>query len=281
VRHRALPGTRITRNLCGELTARDTRPDGKEPDMHQHLDHNGACFLSLIDGRVKLLTALALLVMVLSAGGWLFPLVTAGLCITVCRMRGVPIKTLLLRFAEPGFIILMIVLLKLFFTGKSPLFTIHLAGLEISGYREGLSEGLAIGSRITGGVAVMATLVVFTPFTELMAALAWLRVPRVFIDITIFAWRYLFLLFDDAKVIYSAQKNRLGYSGYRKGLRSFGTLTGTLVIKAFDSSQSITTAMVQRGYDGTMPMLKQKPFRSVEVAAGCAFLMCMGMLWSI
>ncbi len=249
--------------------------------MHQLPNHNGACLLSRIDGRIKLLTALALLIMVLSAGDWLFPLATAGLCITVCRMRGVPMKTLLFRFAEPGFIIIMIVLLKLFFTGTVPLFTLHFAGLEVSGYREGLSEGLAIGSRITGAVAVMATLVFFTPFTELMAALSWLRVPRVFIDITIFAWRYLFLLFDDAKVIYSAQKNRLGYSGYRKGLRSFGTLTGTLVIKAFDSSQSVTTAMVQRGYDGTMPMLKQKPFRSVEIAAGCAFLMCMGMLWTI
>jgi len=28
-------------------------------------------------------------------------------------------------------------------------------------------------------------------------------------------------------------------------------------------------------------MLKQKPLRSVEIAAGCAFLMCMGMLWKI
>ena len=249
--------------------------------MHQLLKHNCDCLLTRIDGRVKLLTALALLVMVLSAGGWQFPLATAGLCLTVCRIRGVPAKTLLLRFAEPFFIILMIVLLKLFFTGTTPLFTLHLTGLQITGYREGLLEGLMIGSRISGAVAVMAALVMFTPFTELMAALAWLRVPRGFIDITLFAWRYLFLLFDDAKVIYSAQKNRLGYSGYRKGLRSFGTLTGTLVIKAFDSSQSITTAMVQRGYDGTMPMLKQKPFRSVEIAAGCAFLMCMGMLWKI
>jgi cobalt/nickel transport system permease protein len=36
---------------------------------------------------------------------------------------------------------------------------------------------------------------------------------------------------------------------------------GTLVIKAFDSSRTITTAMEQRGYDGNMPMLKHKPFR--------------------
>ncbi|MEA5113110.1 MAG: cobalt ECF transporter T component CbiQ [Geobacteraceae bacterium] len=248
--------------------------------MHQLLHQNGACLLSRIDARIKLLCALALLIMVLSAGGSLFPLATAGLCLVICRLRGISAKSLLIRFAEPGFIIIMIILVKLFFIGHDPLFTLHLPGLEITGYREGLLEGLEIAARITGAVAVMATLAFFTPFTELMAALAWLRVPKGFIDITLFAWRYLFLLFDDARVIYSAQKNRLGYSGFRRGLRSFGTLTGSLVIKAFDNSQNITTAMVQRGYDGAMPMLKHKPFRTVEVAAGFSFLMCMGMLWT-
>lgn len=249
--------------------------------MHQLLHQHGTCLISRIDARIKLVTALALLIMILSSGSCLFPLVTAGLCMAICKLRGISAKTLLIRFVEPGFIIIMIILVKLFFTGQAPLFTLHLPGLEITGYREGLSEGLAIAGRITGAVAVMATLAFFTPFTELMAALAWLRIPRGFIDITLFAWRYLFLLFDDARVIYSAQKNRLGYSGYRRGLRSFGTLTGSLVIKAFDSSQNITTAMVQRGYDGAMPMLKQKPFRTVEIAAGFSFLMCMGMLWTI
>jgi len=80
-------------------------------------------------------------------------------------------------------------------------------------------------------------------------------------------------------VVYSAQKNRLGYAGYRRGLRSFGTLAGALVIKAFDNSQTITTAMVQRGYDGTMPLLKQKPFRVGEVLASVVVVVMMGIIW--
>ena len=73
----------------------------------------------------------------------------------------------------------------------------------------------------------------------------------------------------------------LGYTNYRQGLRSLGTLTGSLVVKAFDNSRNVTTAMEQRGYDGAMPMLKQKPFRSVELSASITFLIGMAILWNI
>ena len=68
-------------------------------------------------------------------------------------------------------------------------------------------------------------------------------------------------------------------SKYRRGLRSFGTLAGALVIKAFDNSQTVTTAMVQRGYDGTMPMLKHKPFLAGEVLASTVIVVVMGIMW--
>jgi cobalt/nickel transport system permease protein len=236
-------------------------------------------FLSAIDPRVKLLFSLALLLMVISGKGFLFPLTTALLCIGICFRSDIRPKALAIRFAEPVFIIAMVILLKLFFSGHSPLFSVSFFGMEVSGFREGLQEGLLIAARIIGAVSVVNALVCVTPFTELMAAFSWLRLPRTFIDIVLFAWRYLFLLHDDARVIYAAQKNRLGYSNYRRGLRSFGTLTGTLVIKAFDNSCNVTTAMVQRGYDGNMPMLKHQPFRRGEVAASLSFLLCMGILW--
>jgi len=248
--------------------------------MHtfRHTTHTGT-FLSAIDPRVKLLFSLALLLMVIGGKGFLFPLTTALLCLGICFRSGIHLRALTLRFAEPLFIITMVVLLKLFFSGHSPLFTVSLFGMEITGFREGLQAGLLIAARIIGAVSVINALACVTPFTELMAAFSWLRLPQTFIDIVLFAWRYLFLLHDDARVIYAAQKNRLGYCDYRTGLRSFGTLTGTLVIKAFDSSQTITTAMEQRGYDGNMPMLKHKPFRMREVAVSLTFIVCMGMVW--
>lgn len=232
-----------------------------------------------LDPRVKLICALALLVMVISCKGIAFPLLVGAICLALCFAMGVPPRMVLLRFAEPLFIAGMVLVLKLFFSGDEPLFSVTLFGFELAGHRDGLREGLAIASRITGAVSVVAVVGFATPFTELMGALSWMRVPRGFIEVALFAWRYLFVLFDDAQVVYAAQKNRLGYTGLRRGLRSFGTLAGALVIKAFDNSQNITTAMVQRGYDGSLPLLRHKPIRFGEVAASLLFIATMGMLW--
>ena len=252
--------------------------------MHHHFTrptHEISHPVVRTDPRLKLLTAVALLVMVISCQGLAFPLLVSFLCIGLCLSLRIPLGTLALRFSEPLFIALTVLVLKLFCTGSVPLFSLNFAGFELIGHRDGLTEGVRIASRIVGGVSLLAVVGFSTPFTELMAALSWLRVPQVLIDVALFAWRYLFLLLEDAQVVYNAQKNRLGYVGYRRGLSSFGTLAGVLVIKAFDNSQSITTAMVQRGYDGDMPMLLHKPFRGAEVACALTLVVAMGVIRAI
>ena len=237
--------------------------------------HDASHPIGRLDPRVKLLSALAILIMVISCQGIGFPLLVTLLCLGLCLQLGISFRTLAFRFSEPLFIAATVLVLKLFFAGGAPLFSLQLGGWELTGHRDGLLEGVRIASRILGGVSLLAAVGFSTPFTELMAALSWLKVPRVLIEVALFAWRYLFLLLEDAQVVYNAQKNRLGYVGYRRGLGSFGTLAGVLVIKAFDNSQSITTAMVQRGYDGEMPMLLHKPFKAVEVT--CALLLVLGI----
>ncbi len=237
--------------------------------------------LSRIDARVKLLVALALLGMVLSYQGFLFSIVIALLCLFLCMKMQVPLRLFILRFSEPLFLVAVVILLKFFFTGKVALFSIQFLGIDIVGHRDGLREGLLIGSRIMGAVSIVALLGFSTPFTEFMAGLSWLKVPKGFIEILMFAYRYIFVLIEDAAVIYSAQKNRLGYSSIRRGLSSFGVLAGSLTLKAFDNSQNTTVAMVQRGYDGNMPLFKHKSFKLSEVALSLAFVVLMGMLWKI
>lgn len=237
--------------------------------------------LSRIDSRVKIVTALALLAMVLSYRGFVFPVVTAILCLFFCIRMKVPLRFFILRFSEPLFIAAVVLFLKFFFSGTETLFSMHIIGIEVVGHRDGLMEGLMIGSRILGAVSIVALVGFSTPFTEFMAGLSWFRVPKGFIEILMFAYRYIFVLLDDATVIYSAQKNRLGYSNMRRGLSSFGVLAGSLTLKAFDHSHNTTVAMVQRGYDGNMPLLKHRSFKLSEVAASVVFTAGMGLLWNM
>lgn len=242
---------------------------------------DGNHVLGRLDARVKLLSALVLLAMVLTYRGYLFPLVVTALCLALCFALRVPPKRLLARFSEPLFIVFVLVLIKCFFTGRETMWTFHFPGFELSGHRDGLVDGTLIASRIIAGVSLVTLLSSSTRFTELLAALAWLRVPRGFIEVSAFAYRYIFLLFDDAMVIYGAQKNRLGYSSLRRGLSSFGVLAGSLTLKAFDNSQHASLAMVQRGYDGRMPLMGQRPIRASEVVLSMLFLCLMGIAWKI
>ncbi len=240
--------------------------------------------LSRIDARVKLLVALTILIMVLSYKGFVLPALVTLFCLFLCITMKVPLRVFMLRFSEPVFIASIILFLKLFFSGKDVLFSIslpasHFSLFTLTGYKDGLMDGLMIAIRILGAVSIVAVMGLSTPFTEFIAGLSWLRVPKGFIEVLMFAYRYIFVLFEDAMVIYNAQKNRLGYSNIRRGLGSFSALTGSLILKAFEHSHNITTAMIQRGYDGNMPMLKHKPFKLSEVVVSALIITAMGIVW--
>lgn len=242
--------------------------------------------LSKVNVRIKLLVALSLLVMVISCKGILFPVLIAAISLLLCLKMGIPLRVLFLRMAQPVFFAIVILLLKFFFSGEDAMFSISLptsyfSFLTLTGHRDGLIEGLKIASRILGGVSLIIAFGFSTPFTEVMAGLSWLRIPKQFIEIMMFAYRYIFVFLEDGLTIYNAQKNRLGYSGIRKGMKSFGTLAGALVIKGFDQSQKTSVAMIQRGYTGDMPVLKNSPLRFGDMAAASFFIIVAGVIWMI
>jgi cobalt/nickel transport system permease protein len=191
----------------------------------------------------------------------------------------IPVRILILRLAQPMFIASGVLLLKFFFSGQDILFSFNFLGLEIAGHKDGLMDGIWITSRILGGVSLIVAMGFATPFIEFVAALSWLRIPRPFIEIMMFAYRYLFVFLEDATTIYSAQKNRLGYTGIRKGLSSFGVLTGSLVLRGFEQSQKTADAMIQRGYTGDMPMPDGEPIKAFDLAVAVLVVAVGGVVW--
>src|ERR1700690_1135255 len=102
------------------------------------------------DARIKILVAAAGILLVLSYRGTSFPLLMSAACLSLCLMIHVPLKAFLLRFAEPLFIIIMLLIIKCLFSGKEILFSVKLPWFSISAHRDGLVDGLHIGSRILG-----------------------------------------------------------------------------------------------------------------------------------
>lgn len=237
--------------------------------------------ISAVDARVKIAAGMAVLVLVLSHRGCVFPLYVLGAFCICCFGLTIPLRRVIVRFAEPLFIVFVLILLKFLFTGTDVLFSVTLFGTTITGHSDGLMEGFRIAERVLAAVSVIALLGFTTAFTDILSALAWFRVPREFVEILMLAYRYTFVIFEDAFVIYNAQKNRLGYSTVRRGLHSFGVLSGTLVLKAFDQSQTTTIAMLQRGYDGSIPRQKLPSFNRKEVAGALLVVVLLGVLWKL
>ncbi|MBK5276207.1 MAG: cobalt ECF transporter T component CbiQ [Desulfuromonadales bacterium] len=248
---------------------------------HLRQQQNERAAVAAVDPRTRLLAAATLLALVISSRGSAFPWQVAGICLPVALIAGMPPRVLLLRMLHPLFIAAVILILKTFLGEGATVELFGLATFSITGHPEGLREGLLVTSRIMGAVSVAVLLSQVMTFTETMAALAWLRMPRSLVDVAMFAWRSLFMLYDDAGVVYTAQKNRLGYCGMRRGLKSFGAMAGMLTIRAFDSSQAMTVAMTQRGYDGSLPLLRGSRLGWPQLAGLSAFVIAATAAWKL
>ena len=248
---------------------------------HLHRQHTEHAAVAAVDPRTRLLAAGLLLALVVSSGSSAFPLQVAGICLPLTLVVGMPPRVLLLRLLHPLFIAAMILALKAFMGTGEPVVLFRGAAMTLTAHGDGLREGGLIASRIMGAALVALMLSQVMTFTETMAALAWLRVPAGLVEVAMFAWRALFMLYDDAGVVYTAQKNRLGYCGMRRGLRSFGALAGMLTIRAFDSSQAMTVAMTRRGYDGSLPLLRSSRLGRAQIAGLCVFAIAMTVAWKL
>ncbi len=247
--------------------------------LPQHINPGGT---DTIDPRISLIGAFFLLTLVVSSGGIIFSGLVSVICLAGTMILGMALRQLTARMLHPLLLMLAILLIKSF-SGISPsvLITLPLADTTLNFHPAGFNSGMTAAARILGAVSIVLLLGHIMSFTGAMAALAWFRVPRGLIEVALFAWRALFMLYDSAGTVYTAQKNRLGYSGIRRGLRSFGTMAGLLTIRAFDTSHAMTVAMTQRGYDGSLPMLQGAHLRRSHLGGLLIVVLCATAAWTL
>jgi cobalt/nickel transport system permease protein len=206
-----------------------------------------------IDPRVKLATAVTLIVAVVLSGKVFFPLTVLVFCLSAMLAVGMPVRLLLLRIAGPMSIVAVLVILQAFLSGSTPLFSWSLFQWKLIATEEGLSRGVVLGCRVLGAVSVMLLLGSVTPAYKMFNALRWFGVPEAWVEIALLVYRYTFSLLDHTSDVVSAQRTRLGYSTLKRSLSSVGVLAGTVITRSIDQAMRTYEAMTLRGYQGSMP----------------------------
>lgn len=119
-------------------------------------------------------------------------------------------------------------------------------------YREGLLQGLAAGLRVLAEMSWMAALILTTPFTDILAALRWFKVPALVVDLLAAMYRYVFLLFDEFQTMQSAARARGGFKDYRTGMASLGLILAQIFMRALERAERVDQAMRVRGRDANL-----------------------------
>jgi len=237
--------------------------------------------LTRMDARVKMLAACTLILCVLLSGTMRMPAAALLLGLGTMAAVGVPARIILLRLAAPLSIVLVLVMLQMFLTKGAVLFRVSWLDITLSASREGLMQGCAMGIKVLGSVAVVTLLGCVTPAHTLFHALRWFRIPRNWVEIALFMYRYTFMLLEQTADVAAAQRLRLGYSGWRRAIRSLGVLAGTVLTRSMDQAMRTYDAMVLRGYNGRFPFAPLPRMRPVEVAGALAVVCGIGILFFI
>lgn len=198
------------------------------------------------DGRVNIVMLIISLCLIVTYRGFLFNGLIIFLSAMTVWFTQRSLKDFVKRITEPLFIGFVVVAIK--------------AGLPLHFYIDGLLQGIQIFLKILASVSMVSLFFYFTPFHEILYGLKFLRIPSTFMELLFLTGRFILILQTEAERIYNAQKQRLGYTGFRRALKSIATLSASLISNALKHSEQSFIAMKQRGYDGEIVIKGRKNF---------------------
>jgi cobalt/nickel transport system permease protein len=149
----------------------------------------------------------------------------------------------------------------------------------------GLIRFASIVCRSLLSVMAVILLTATTTVPDIAHALRHLRVPGALVATVTFAYRYLFVLSDEALRLMRARDAR---SAHRAGAKSGGTLVwrgrvaghmaGQLFVRSLDRAERVHQAMTARGYAGHLMTMHPHEMRDTDWLAAAAALLAVVLI---
>ena len=225
-------------------------------NLHTHLFSDYFSYqknlLTTIDPRIKtVFTVLMIFTVILLKELFILLFISVSIIILLLLNR-IPARILIVRISAPLVISAVLISIQAVFNGTHPFTSFCIGGFVINIYREGLSYGIIIGTRILCASSLVLFLSMTTPLNYILETFKYFKIPQSIIEVGLYTYRYVFVFLESSITIMSAQKTRLGYKNLNQGIKSFGVLIGSMIINAFEQAEKTHDSMILRGYSGNL-----------------------------
>ncbi len=236
-----------------------------------------------LDPRVKFVSALAFIftTALTPPGAWpvYILLLSIVLSVEVLSELGVGYVFKRAALALP----FVLAALPLLVTARgAPLLSMPIGAWTLTVTREGVERFASIALKSWLSVQMAVVLATSTPFPDLLMAMRAIGIPRLLVAIVGLAWRYLFVMADEALRLMRARQARSGrpaQPGARVGGNVFwrarvtGGMAGSLFVRSLERAERIYAAMLSRGYDGDVRVLDLPALCARDVLVSLSFLL--------
>jgi cobalt/nickel transport system permease protein len=246
-------------------------------DQYSNLDS----LIHKLDPRTKLIATIAFILAVVITPVTEWPaFVGYALFISVLTLVSrLPFLFVLKRVLLIIPFVLLIGVFNIFRAGE-PLTAMHLWHWQLSITHEGLLVFWNVSAKAIISSLALILLSSTTRFTNLLRGLQTLRMPKVLVMTLSFAYRYIFVLIDEAMRMWRARESRNFGGRWIWQIKTIGNMIGTLFIRSYERGERVYAAMLSRGYRGEPRVLEEEKTGFKDwLWLGSIALCCVGLLW--
>jgi cobalt/nickel transport system permease protein len=154
------------------------------------------------------------------------------------------------------FAVVSCVFLIFFFGTGNVIYNTGFFGIVVT--QDSLDLGVNTFFRAVACFSCLGFLTLTTPIANILQCLYKVKVPVIFIDISLLMYNTIFIFLDQLSTMRNAQETRLGYVGSKSTYKSLGFLFSNLFFRSLDKSETLQCSLDSRCYQGFLPVYEPK-----------------------
>jgi len=243
---------------------------------HSYIDKyaKGNSILHRLDARIKLITLLLLILLIVIEEKYPFRFALYGMLVfSLIVISRIPFSFIFKRTLMIIPFVFLITFSVPFIKSEVILFSVDLQLFTIPVYEKGAFTFSMVIIKSLLSILCFILLLSTIRFNLLLKTFEWFKIPKIFILLMSFMYRYIFIISDQAFRMERARISRYFGKKLFYQFKVFGFLIANLFSRSYQKGERIYNAMISRGFTGDIKTLDTFKLKSSDIILGTALIL--------